>query len=73
VPRSSTPSRLPHYREGVTAVVPPAQHVLFHVLLALVVIVGAARACGALVARLHQPPVMGEVLAGAPAVEPVRS
>lgn len=43
---------------------PPAQDVLFHVLLALVVIVAAARACGALVARLHQPPVMGEVLAG---------
>lgn len=48
----------------MTAVVPPAQDVLFHVLLALVVIVAAARACGALVARLHQPPVMGEVLAG---------
>jgi Kef-type K+ transport system membrane component KefB len=48
----------------VTAVVPPAQDVLFHVLLALVVIMAAARACGALVARLHQPPVMGEVLAG---------
>lgn len=43
---------------------PPAQDVLFHVLLALVVIMAAARACGALVARLHQPPVMGEVLAG---------
>lgn len=48
----------------MTAVVPPAQDVLFHVLLALVVIMAAARACGALVARLHQPPVMGEVLAG---------
>lgn len=48
----------------VTAVVPPAQDVLFHVLLALVVVVAAARVCGALVARLHQPAVMGEVLAG---------
>lgn len=48
----------------MTAVVPPAQDVLFHVLLALVVIVATARVCGALVARLHQPSVMGEVLAG---------
>lgn len=57
----------------MTAAVPPAPDVLFHVLLALVVVVAAARVCGALVARLHQPPVMGEVLAGAPAAEPVRS
>jgi len=38
--------------------------VLFHVLLALVVIVLAARACGALFARLSQPAVVGEVIAG---------
>lgn len=38
--------------------------VLYHVLLALVAVIVAARACGALFARLHQPPVMGEVLAG---------
>jgi len=46
------------------AVMPPAQDVLYHVLLALVVIIVAARLCGALFARLHQPPVMGEVMAG---------
>ncbi len=38
--------------------------VLYHVLLALVVVIIAARLCGALFARLHQPPVMGEVMAG---------
>lgn len=38
--------------------------VLFHVLVAMVVIVLAARACGALFARLSQPAVVGEVIAG---------
>jgi Kef-type K+ transport system membrane component KefB len=38
--------------------------VLFHVLLALVVVIVAARLCGALCARIHQPPVIGEVIAG---------
>lgn len=33
--------------------------VLLHVLLALVVVIIAARACGALCTRLHQPPVIG--------------
>ncbi len=38
--------------------------VLLHVLLALAVVVLAARAAGALFRHLGQPPVMGEVLAG---------
>jgi Kef-type K+ transport system membrane component KefB len=38
--------------------------VLLHVLLALVVVIVAARACGALCKRIHQPPVIGEVIAG---------
>jgi Kef-type K+ transport system membrane component KefB len=38
--------------------------VLFHVLLALVVVIVAARLCGALCRRIHQPPVIGEVIAG---------
>lgn len=37
---------------------------LLHVLLALVVVIVAARACGALCRRIHQPPVIGEVVAG---------
>ncbi len=37
---------------------------LFHVLLALIVIALASRALGALFRWLHQPPVIGEVLAG---------
>jgi len=52
------------------AVVPAAgvpssnAEVLLHVLLALVVVIIAARACGALCKRIHQPPVIGEVIAG---------
>ena len=38
--------------------------VLLHVLLALVVVIVAARVCGAICKRIHQPPVMGEVIAG---------
>ena len=38
--------------------------VLLHVLLALVVVIVAARVCGALCRRIHQPPVIGEVIAG---------
>ena len=37
---------------------------LLHVLLALAVIIAAARLCGAAFRFLHQPPVIGEVLAG---------
>jgi Kef-type K+ transport system membrane component KefB len=37
---------------------------LFHVLLALAAVVVASRALGLLVARIGQPPVIGEVLAG---------
>ncbi|MGZ7078779.1 MAG: cation:proton antiporter domain-containing protein [Thermoanaerobaculia bacterium] len=38
--------------------------VLLDVLLALVVVIVAARICGALCKRIHQPPVIGEVIAG---------
>jgi Kef-type K+ transport system membrane component KefB len=38
--------------------------VLLHVLLALIVVIVAARLCGAICKRLHQPPVIGEVIAG---------
>ncbi|MGZ7041238.1 MAG: cation:proton antiporter domain-containing protein [Thermoanaerobaculia bacterium] len=38
--------------------------VLLDVLLALVVVIIAARICGALCKRIHQPPVIGEVIAG---------
>lgn len=37
---------------------------LFHVLLALAVLVVAGRLVGVIVARVGQPPVIGEVLAG---------
>jgi Kef-type K+ transport system membrane component KefB len=37
---------------------------LFHVLLALVVVILVARAVGSLFKYLHQPPVVGEILAG---------
>ena len=37
---------------------------LLHVLLAMVVVIAAARVLGALAGRLHQPPVIGEVIAG---------
>ena len=43
---------------------PVGTDVLLHVLLALVVVILAARACGALCKRIHQPPVIGEVIAG---------
>ena len=38
--------------------------VLLHVLLALLTVIVAARVCGALCKRIHQPPVIGEVIAG---------
>ncbi|MBC7841075.1 MAG: cation:proton antiporter [Gemmatimonadaceae bacterium] len=41
-----------------------AQDTLLHVLLALVIVIIAARLCGALCQRLHQPAVIGEVIAG---------
>ncbi|MGE5788653.1 MAG: cation:proton antiporter [Myxococcales bacterium] len=42
----------------------PHADVLLHVLLALAAVIIAARVCGTLCKRLHQPPVVGEVLAG---------
>src|SRR5260370_36585124 len=46
--------------------VDPGAHVdtLLHVLLALVVVILVARAIGTLFGLLHQPPVVGEILAG---------
>src|SRR5271155_3431179 len=41
-----------------------APDVMLHVLLALVVVIVAARAVGSLFAFFHQPPVVGEILAG---------
>jgi K+:H+ antiporter len=51
---------------GIVETPPPAEtpSVLFHVLLALVVIVISARILGAIFRWLHQPQVMGEVVAG---------
>ena len=47
---------------------PPAElassQVLMHVLLALVVVIACSRLLGALFRYLHQPPVIGEVIAG---------
>jgi Kef-type K+ transport system membrane component KefB len=52
--------------QRIPATAPPAETpaVLLHVLLALVVIVIAARTLGAIFRWLHQPQVMGEVVAG---------
>jgi Kef-type K+ transport system membrane component KefB len=52
--------------QRIPATSPPAETpaVLLHVLLALVVIVIAARTLGAIFRWLHQPQVMGEVVAG---------
>ena len=51
---------------GIVEATPPAEttSVLLHVLLALVIIVIAARVLGAMFGLLHQPQVMGEVVAG---------
>ncbi len=50
---------------GTTHGAAPANvEVLFHVLLALVTVIVAARVCGALCKLIHQPPVIGEVIAG---------
>ena len=49
---------------ALTATAPASPDVLLHVLLALLVIIVAARACGTICRRLHQPPVVGEVIAG---------
>jgi len=50
---------------GIVETPPPAEtSVLLHVLVALVVIVVAARILGAIFHWLHQPQVMGEVIAG---------
>ncbi|HEY5960786.1 MAG TPA: cation:proton antiporter [Polyangiaceae bacterium] len=48
----------------VSSVVPARADVLLHVLLALVVIILTARICGALCKIIHQPAVIGEVVAG---------
>jgi Kef-type K+ transport system membrane component KefB len=42
----------------------PLENVFLHVLLSLLVVILVSRALGALFRHLHQPPVIGEVLAG---------
>ncbi len=51
-------------RHGGPAVVTGDPQMLFHVLLALVVVILTARLLGAFFRRLQQPPVIGEVIAG---------
>jgi Kef-type K+ transport system membrane component KefB len=43
---------------------PVQTHTLFHVLLALLVVIGASRALGILFKKIHQPAVIGETVAG---------
>jgi len=54
----------PAVSSAAAGVGPAKVEVLFHVLLALVVVIIAARVCGALCKLIHQPPVIGEVIAG---------
>ena len=49
---------------GPVGAAPASSDVLLHVLLALVVVILAARLCGALCKLIHQPPVIGEVISG---------
>lgn len=49
---------------AISRAAPAQSNVLLHILIALVVIIVAARACGALCKLIHQPPVIGEVIAG---------
>jgi len=50
--------------DAAPAAAKAAPETLFHVLLALVVVIVVARAMGALFRRFEQPPVIGEVVAG---------
>src|SRR5687768_18403221 len=49
---------------GVTAVPPAENGGFFELLLALLVVILTARACGFVFKLLRQPPVIGEVIAG---------
>jgi Kef-type K+ transport system membrane component KefB len=60
-PALSIPAAAP---AAVPAAGPGAPDVLLHVLLALSVVIIAGRALGAVLKLIHQPPVLGEVLAG---------
>jgi Kef-type K+ transport system membrane component KefB len=42
----------------------PGEQILLHVLISLLLVILASRALGALFRHLHQPPILGEVLAG---------
>jgi Kef-type K+ transport system membrane component KefB len=42
----------------------PSAQILLHVLMSLLLVILASRALGALFRHLHQPPILGEVLAG---------
>jgi len=50
--------------ESMAAVAKTSGETLFHVLLALVVVIAVARGIGALFRRFEQPAVIGEVVAG---------
>lgn len=56
-----SPSTLTNAPSATTA---PPTHLLEHLLLALTIIVILARLMGALFQKIHQPPVIGEVVAG---------
>jgi hypothetical protein len=55
---------LAEHVESAAAATPPASETLMHVLLALTVVILAARAFGAAFRFIQQPPVIGEVIAG---------
>ncbi len=60
--RSSAAGLAPH--ESAAAVAKASGETLFHVLLALVVVITVARGMGALFRRFQQPAVIGEVVVG---------
>src|SRR5260221_699807 len=49
---------------SVHAVREATPHLLFHLLLTLLVVIAVSRALGAVLRYVHQPPVMGEMIAG---------
>ena len=49
---------------AIVAAPPPANETFLHVLVALIVVILAARGLGAVFKRIQQPPVIGEVIAG---------
>lgn len=64
LPNAAPPPAATHAGSLYEQVAAHAQHPLAKLILQLVVIVIAARLCGALAMRLGQPPVVGEIAAG---------